>query len=245
MGTFINSINNLITLPTTFSQNRQNDFVKQSIQNSIIDTVNFSDQAQKLFDIGSIDNQFNGIFGLPNTLTPTQQDELKNIQNSLDTLLTTSNSNFQTLDFDKIYNTLLDTIISKQNLSQTDQDDIKKLSNELKNYMAQLSLSQLTGKQDDTLSQFTQGFSTIFPSQISDNQSQNFSTLSLQLNRLLFDGNNTQTSSLLDQFNTLYGLKTPSQDELNQAFNLFTQRNTLLSSLLNNTNFNTTYANLL
>ena len=245
MGTFINSINNIVKLPSTISQNRRVALISQSIQNGIIDTVNFSDQAKNLFDISSIDKQFDGIFGLPNELSPSQQQELQTIQKSLDTLFTTSNTNFQTLDFDKTYDDLVNNLLKDQEISPAEQTQLKDLSTELKNYMAELSLNQLTGSQGSTLSQLTQGFNAIFPAQISDEESQKFATLSLQLNRLFFTNEDSQTSSFLDQFNSLYGLNSPDKETLNQAVNLFSQRNTLLSSLLANTNFNTTYSNLL
>ncbi len=245
MGTFVNSINNIVKLPSTISQNRRAALISQSIQNGIIDTVNFSDQAKNLFDISSIDKQFDGIFGLPNELSPLQQQELQTIQKSLDTLSLTSNTNFQTLDFDKTYDDLVNNLLKDQKISPTERTQLKDLSTELKNYMAELSLNQLTGSQGSTLSQLTQGFNAIFPTQISDEESQKFATLSLQLNRLFFNNEDSQTSSFLDQFNSLYGLNSPDKEALNQAVNLFSQRNTLLSTLLANTNFNTTYSSLL
>jgi len=246
MSTITNSINNLVNIPSTMniSQSVQKELVKQSIQSSIIDTVNFSDEAKSLFQISEIDKLFDGIFGIPNELTSTQQDELDTLRLSLDKLSPNSSSTLQTLDFDKTYNHLVDSFLEQQINLDTKSDALATLSNELKSYLAERSLSQLTGE-TNPFTLFSQGFTILFDEKITEEESTQLSTVALQLNRLFFAGDDSQTASFLDTFNNLYGLNTPDENQLNQAIDLLAQRNSLLSSVLSNRDFNTTYAELL
>ncbi len=247
MSTITNNINNITNIPTlsNISQSAQNDLVSQSIKNSIIDTVNFSDEAVNLFQISEIDSLFDGIFGIPNELDDTQQKELDSLRLSLDTLFPSTSSNIQTLDFDKTYTNLVNTILQGNLATQEQSSGLEAMATELKSYLSELSLNQLSGDATNNFSLFSQGFDTIFDQKLTQEESNQLSSLSLQLNRLFFTSEDSQTSSFLDTFNSLYGLNNPDQNQLNQAIDLLAQRNTLLSSSLLNRDFDSTYTGLL
>jgi hypothetical protein len=80
--------------------------------------------------------------------------------------------------------------------------------------------------------------------QLTSSESQKLGTLSLQLKRLLFDnGDNNNLTSYLNLFNDLYGLNDPNEQELFDATNFVAERNSLLSSLILNRSFSSTYSN--
>jgi hypothetical protein len=236
MSTFTNSITNIANSGyiTSALNSKQISQISESIKNGAIDTVSFSDESKNLFQISQIDTMLDGIFGIPNNLSQTQKDELEKLRSSLDTIFPTSSSKLQQTNFDEIFKNL--------GLNEGNKEQLQKLSNELSTYLTQNSISQLFGSDNSTdLSMFSNAYSNILGEKITTNESDQLGSLSLQLNRLLFDSNDNSTSSYLDIFNDMLGLNNPSDDDLFNASSLVTSRNTLLSSVLLNRSFQSSY----
>jgi hypothetical protein len=235
MSSFTNSITNIVNsgyINTT--KPKQIEQIAEAIKSGAIDTVSFSDESKNLFEISQIDNMLNGIFGIPNDLDKTQQKELQNLRAGLDAIYPKNSSQLELINFDKIF----------QNLGVNDgnKDQVQNLTDELGSYLTERSVSQLFGNDtSNDLSFLSSGFSTILGEKLTTNESEQLGTLSTQLNRLLFNNDNNQVSSYLNLFNDFFGLNNPSQEELFNAGELLTQRNTLLSSTLLERDYQSTY----
>jgi len=229
MSTFTNSITNIVNngyVGNGYSK-REVAQISQSIKNSAIDHVNFSNESKSLFQISQIDTLLNGIFGLPNNLTQSQQNQLQSIRKGLDGLNLKNSSQLELIDFDKIYKNL--------GLQESDKEKVKGLTQELTNYLSQNSINNLFGNTNSNdFSFLSDGYSKIFSEKLTSDEVDSLGFLSTQLNRLLYNSNDNQTSSYLNVFNDLVGLNNPSQNDIFSANSLLTQRNTLLSSTLLN-----------
>lgn len=236
MVSFTNSINNIINSGylDSISSTKSASILSQALQTSAIDSVNFSQAAQNLLQISEIDTLFNGIFGLPNELTEDQQGTLESIRASLDTLFPNSSSTLSQINFEEIYANL--------GLDDTNKAQIQTLSDQLSTYLTELSIGQLFGTDSTAnLSLYSNGYNTILGEQLNDEESIQLGTLSLQLNRLLYNNTDNDVSSYLNIFNDFYGLTDPNEDDLLTAASLLTQRNTLLSSVLLERSYQNTY----
>ncbi len=233
---FTDSITNIVNsgyINQTSSQ-KQLSQIAESIKNGAIDTVSFSDESKNLFQISQIDTMLNGIFGIPNDLDANQLKELEDIRASLDILNPSNSSQLEIIDFEKVYKNL--------NLSDASKEQIENITNEFGDYLTQRSVSQLFGNENSlNLASFSDGFNTLLGEKLTPEETEKLGTLSVQLNRLLFNSEDNQVSSYLNIFNDLLGLNEPSEEELFSASSLLTQRNTLLSSSLINRSFQSTY----
>jgi hypothetical protein len=236
MSTFTNSITNIVNsgyINTNYTSKRISQ-IAESIKNGAIDTVTFSDESKNLFQISQIDNTLNGIFGMPNDLDSSQQKELESLRANLDTIYPTNSSQLQLVNFDELFQNL--------GLNEASKDQIESLTNELSQYLTQRSISELFGNAGGTdLSFFSEGYNKILGEKLTEDETSGLGTLSVQLNRLLFNSEDNQLSSYLNLFNDLYGLNDPSEEDLFNANSLLTQRNTLLSSALLNRTYQSTY----
>ena len=236
MSTFTNSITNIVNsgyVNTNYSP-KQISQIAESIKNGAIDTVTFSDESKNLFQISQIDTMLNGIFGLPSELDASQKKELESLRSSLDTLFPTNSSQLELTNFDEIFENL--------GINEGNKEQVQNLTNELSQYLTQRSISTLFGNSGGTdLSFFSEGYNTILGEKLTENETNELGTLSLQLNRLLFSSDDNQASSYLNLFNDLYGLNDPSSEDLFNANSLITQRNTLLSSTLLERSYQSTY----
>ncbi len=226
MSSFTNSITNIVNSGyinrTTSSQ--QAAALVQAIKSSAIDTINFSQESQNLFQISQIDTQLNGIFGLPNELTEEQQSILNSFRTSLDGFNPTSPSRLEVID--------LEEIMQELGITEADTEQVQQLTRELGNYLTEQAIGQLFSTSNNNFSFYSDGYSSVLGEKLIDVESIQLGNLSLQLNRLLFNSDNNETSSYLNLFNDLYGLNNPSEEDLFTASSLLTQRNTLLSSVL-------------
>jgi hypothetical protein len=239
MSGYTNSVTNIVNsgyVNTSYST-KQIEQISNSIKNSAIDNVSFSDEAKKLFQISEIDNMFNGIFGIPNNLTKEQQSQLDGLRAGLDTIYSNNSSQLQQIDFEEI--------IKNLGITEGSPQQLQNLTEELSNYLTERSVSQLFGNSDNTntLSFLSSGYNSILGEKLTEDETKSLNTLSLQLNRLLFQDDNNEISSYLNTFNDLYGLKSPNENELFDASTLLTQRNSLLSSLLYDRSYQSTYTN--
>jgi hypothetical protein len=239
MSGYTNSVTNIVNsgyVNTSYST-KQIEQISNSIKNSAIDNVSFSDEAKKLFQISEIDNMFNGIFGIPNNLTKEQQSQLDGLRAGLDTIYSNNSSQLQQIDFEEI--------IKNLGITEGSPQQLQNLTDELSNYLTERSISQLFGNSDNTntLSFLSSGYNDILGEKLTEDETKSLNTLSLQLNRLLFQDDNNEISSYLNTFNDLYGLKSPNENELFDASTLLTQRNSLLSSLLYDRSYQSTYTN--
>ena len=236
MSIFTNSITNIVNsgyINQTSSQ-KQLSQIAESIKNGAIDTVSFSDESKNLFQISQIDTMLNGIFGIPNDLDANQLKELQNIRASLDVLNPNNSSQLEIIDFEKVYKNL--------GLNDANKKQIESITNEFGNYLTQRSVSQLFGNENSlNLASFSDGFNTLLGEKLTSGETEKLGTLSIQLNRLLFNSKDNQVSSYLNIFNDLLGLNNPNEEEIFNASSLLTQRNTLLSSSLINKSYQSTY----
>ena len=236
MSNFTNSITNIVNsgyINTNYTQ-KQIDQISQSIKDSAIDTVSFSNESKNLFQISQIDTLLNGIFGIPNDLDKNQQNQLKSLRTGLDAIYPNNSSQLEVINFDKIYQNL--------GINEENKGQIQNLTNELGSYLTQRSISQLFGNDSNNdFSFFSNGYNTILGEKLTTDETKQLGSLSVQLNRLLFNNNDNQVSSYLNLFNDLYGLNNPSQQELFNASSLLTQRSTLLSSALLDRSYQSTY----
>jgi len=237
MSSFTNSITSIVNsgyVNTNYTQ-KQISQISESIRNGAIDTVSFSNESKNLFKISQIDNMLNGIFGIPNDLDTDQLKELESIRAGLDTIYPNNSSQLEQINFNQIYQNL--------GVSGGSKEQIQNLTNELSQYLTQRSISELFGNQENDLSFFTSGYNTILGEKLTEDETNQLGSLSLQLNRLLFNSHDNEISSYLNTFNELYGLNNPSKEELFNASSLLTQRNTLLSSALIDRSYQSTYTN--
>ncbi len=237
MSTFTNSVTNIVNsgyVNTNYTQ-KQITQIAESIKNGAIDTVTFSDESKNLFQISQIDSMLNGIFGIPNDLDTEHLKELESLRVGLDTIYPNNSSQLEQINFDEIFQSL--------GVSAGSKEQIQNLTNELSQYLTQRSISELFGKKENDLSFFTSGYNTILGEKLTEEDTNQLGSLSLQLNRLLFNSNDNEISSYLNTFNDLYGLNNPSEEELFNASSLLTQRNTLLSSTLLDRSYQSTYTN--
>ncbi|HIP58829.1 MAG TPA: hypothetical protein EYH01_00200 [Campylobacterales bacterium] len=236
MSTFTNSITNIVNsgyINTNYTS-KQISQIAESIKNGAIDTVTFSDESKSLFQISQIDSTLNGIFGVPNDLDSKQQKELESLRANLDTIYPTNSSQLQLINFDEIFQNL--------GVSEGSKEQIQSLTNELSQYLTQRSIIELFGDSGETnLSFFSEGYNKILGEKLTESETNGLGTLSIQLNRLLFNSDDNQLSSYLNLFNDLYGLNSPSDEELFSANSLLTQRNTLLSTALIERSYQSSY----
>jgi len=237
MSTFTNSITNIVNSGYTNNYtSKQASQLAEIINSGAIDSVNFSEESKNLFQISEIDGMLDGIFGIPNDLTTEQQNQLEEVRKSLDGIYANNSSQLEIINFDKLFQNL--------DIGDANEEQIKELTNELNKYLAENSISQLFGNtSDNTLSFLSSGYSSILGEKLTTEESQKLGTLSLQLNRLFFSDDNDQVSSYLNLFNDLYGLNTPNEQELYDASTLITERNSLLSSIVLNRSYQSTYTN--
>ena len=227
MSTFTSSITNILNsgyiTPLTSSQNKSS--IVEAIKSGTIDSVNFSKESQNLLSIANIDTMLDGIFGLPSTLSDVQKTELEGLRTSLDGLFPTTSSQLQSLN--------IDTIIKNLGLSRDDSQEIKSLTDEITQYITQMSITNLFGDSSSTdFRPYSSGFSQIFSQNLTTEETNSLGKLSIQLNRLIFPNNNSDITSYLNTYNELYNLNNPTDQQLQDATSLLTQRNTLLSSIL-------------
>lgn len=237
MVSFTNSINNIINSGylNNISSTKTASILSQALQTSAIDSVNFSQAAQNLLQISEIDSLLSGIFGFPNDLSEDQQSTLDTMRASLDTLFPNSSSTLSQINFDEIYANL--------GLDSTNQEQIQTLTDQLSSYLTELSIGQLFGTDSTTnLSLYSNGYNSILGEQLTDEESIQLGTLSTQLNRLLYNNTENDVSNYLNIFNDFYGLNNPNEDDLLTAASLLTQRNTLLSSVLLERSYQSTYS---
>jgi hypothetical protein len=237
MSTYTNSITNIVNSGYTNNYtSKQASQLNEIIKSSTLDSVYFSNESKNLFQISQIDTILDSIFGIPKNLTTDQQIQLDELRKGLDGIYSNNSSQLEIIDFDKIFKNL---DINDENTQQ-----IKELTNELNKYLVENSISQLFGNSSsNTLSFLSNGYNTILGEKLTTEESQKLGTLSLQLNRLFFSDDNNQLSSYLNLFNNVYGLNTPNEQELFDAKTLITQRNSLLSSVLLNRSYQSTYTN--
>ncbi len=227
MSTFTNSITNIVNsgYVNPLTSSRQTSALVEAIKNSAIDPVTFSQESQNLFQISQIDTMLNGIFGLPNELNEEQKNLLETLRAGLDGFYPTGASQLEVTDINEILQNL--------GITEGSQKQIEGLTNELSSYLAESAIGQLFGTENSSnFSFYSNGYSSILGEKLTDDESIQLGNLSLQLNRLLYSSDDNQVSSYLNLFNDLYGLGTPSEEDLFTANALVTQRNTLLSSAL-------------
>ncbi len=235
MSVFTNSVTNIVN--SGYISNlkpKQISQIASVIRNGAIDTVSFSDESKNLFQISQIDSLLDGIFGVPNTLSDTQKTELNDLRSNLNIIFPNNSTKIELTNFDEIFDDL--------GITQANREQVQNLSNQLSSYLTQQAVGNLFGSDSSTnFSIFSSAYNTLLGEKITDNESSQLGNLSLQLNRLLFNSKDSQTSSYLNIFNDLLGLNNPSEDELFNASSLVTSRSTLLSSVLLNRSAQSSY----
>jgi hypothetical protein len=234
MSTYTNSITNIVNSGYTGNYtSKQASQLTEILKTGMVDSVYFSDESKNLFQISQIDTMLDEIFGIPKDLTKEQKVQLDTLRKGLDAIYPNNYSFLEQIDFDKIFNNL--------NIKNENKDQIKNLTNELNLYLTEQSINKLFGNNENNLSFFSNSYSTILGEKLTNDETNQLGTLSLQLNRLLFSNDDNQLSSYLDVFNNLYGLNNPNKKDLFNATTLLTQRNTLLSSTLINRSYPSNY----
>ncbi len=240
MADFISQIQNIANVyaPATVNNRQSIEQIATLISHGTVDTVNFSDDGKNLFQISQINSQFDDIFGLPNTLTSQQNEKLEKLGAVAENLFSNGSLQARSIDYDAILNNIT-KLYEGKTLSKNEQDKLVTLGAELQSYVQNLSITQLFSTSSVSAT------NTLFNTQLSDSEKSDLGKIAQQLNRVLFTSTDSEGSSFLDSLNSLYGLNTPSSQEEDNIFSLFTQRNSLLSSVLLNRNLASNYGDLL
>jgi len=240
MADFISQIQNIANVyaPSAINNSRKIAQIATLISHGTVDTVNFSNESKNLFEIAQINGRFDDILGLPNDLTASQNSQLKKLGGLAQNLFSNGSLQPSAIDYDAIMKNIT-KLYAQKNLSEEDRAKLATLSGELQSYVQNLSISQLFSTSQ------TPATNTLFNAQLSNSEKSDLGKIAQQLNRVLFTSTDSEGSSFLDSLNSLYGLNSPSIQEQNDIFSLFTQRNTLLSSVLLNRNLASNYGDLL
>ncbi len=240
MADFISQIQNIANVyaPSAINNSRKIAQIATLISHGTVDTVNFSNESKNLFEIAQINGRFDDILGLPNDLTASQNSQLKKLGGLAQNLFSHGSLQPSAIDYDAIMKNIT-KIYEGKSLSKDEKEKLLTLSGELQSYVQNLSISQLFSTSQ------TPATNTLFNAQLSDSEKSDLGKIAQQLNRVLFTSTDSEGSSFLDSLNSLYGLNSPSIQEQNDIFSLFTQRNTLLSSVLLNRNLASNYGDLL
>ena len=151
-----------------------------------------------------------------------------------------SNGSLQasSINYDAILENITKLYEGKELDSKT-EEKLVTLTGELQSYVQNLSIAQLFSPSS------TSTTNTLFNEKLTDDEKSDLGKMAQQLNRVLFSSTDNEGSSFLDSLNSLYGLNTPSSEENNDIFSLFSQKNSLLSSVLLNRNLASNYGDLL
>jgi len=209
------------------------------IKNGTIDSVNFSDESKNLFQISEINGRFDDLLGVPSTLTTSQQSQLEKLGSIAENLFSSGSLKPASTDFEAILENFTKLYEGKKLDVQT-EEKLVKLTGELQSYVQNLSISQLYSSSASVSST-----NTLFNERLTDSEKGDLGKIAQQLNRVLFTPTDNEGSSFLDSLNSLYGLNTPSSEESDDIFSLFSQRNSLLTSVLLNRNLASNYGDLL
>ncbi len=240
MADFISQIQNIANVyaPSSVNNARKIEQIATLVSHGTIDTVNFSDEGKNLFDIAQINGRFDDLLGVPNDLTDSQNSQLEKLGQVAQNLFSGGSLQASSIDYDAIMKNIT-KIYEGKSLSQDEKEKLLTLSGELQSYVQNLSITQLFSPSS------TPATNTLFNAQLNDSEKSDLGKIAQQLNRVLFTSTDSKGSSFLDSLNSLYGLNTPSSEEKNDIFSLFSQRNTLLSSVLLNRNLSSNYGDLL
>ena len=217
---------------------KQTQQIATIIKNGTIDSVNFSDESQNLFQIAQINSTFDDLLGVPSNLTSQQQTELEKLGAIAENLFSNGSLQSTSIDYDAILENITKLYEGKE-LDAKTEEKLLSLTGELQSYVQNLSITQLFSPSS------VSSTNTLFNEKLTDDEKSDVGKISQQLNRVLFTSTDEEGSSFLDSLNSLYGLNTPSSEEENDIFSLFSQRNSLLSSVLLNRNLASNYGDLL
>ncbi len=235
--TSIQNISNVYGVAPVYTP-KQTQQIATIIKHGTIDSVNFSDESQNLFQISQINSTFDDFLGVPSNLTSAQQTELEKLGSLAENLFTNGSLERTSTDYDAILENILKLYEGKELDTQT-EEKLVTLSGELQSYVQNLSITQLFSPSSASST------NTFFNKRLTDDEKSDLGKISQQLNRVLFTSSDEEGSSFLDSLNSLYGLNTPSSEEENDIFSLFSQRNSLLTSVLLNRNLASNYGDLL
>jgi len=240
MADFTSSIQNIANVygVAPLYTPKQTQQIATIIKNGTIDSVNFSDASQNLFQISQINSTFDELLGLPSTLTPSQQTQLDTLGSIAENLFSNGSITRRSTDYDAILENI-NTLYKEKPLDSQTKEQLVTLTGELQSYIQNLSITQLFSPSA------VPATNTFFNEKLTDDEKNDLGKIAQQLNRVLFTTTNDEGSSFLDSLNALYGLNTPSSKESNDIFSLFSQRNSLLSSVLLNRNLASSYGDLL
>lgn len=235
--TSIQNISNVYGVAPVYTP-KQTQQIATIIKNGTIDSVNFSDESQNLFQIAQINGRFDDLLGVPSTLTTTQQSELEKLGSIAQNLFSNGSLKPASTDYEAILENITKLYEGKE-LDTKTQEELVTLTGELQSYVQNLSITQLFS------SSSVSSTNTLFNERLTDDEKSDLGKISQQLNRVLFTSTDNEGSSFLDSLNSLYGLNTPSSEENDDIFSLFSQRNSLLTSVLLNRNLASNYGDLL
>jgi hypothetical protein len=247
MSDFTTSVQNIakVYASTPVQTRQQTQQVATLIQNGTYDSVNFSNESQNLFQIAQIDSTFDELFSVPNALSADQQPQLEKLGTMAQNLFLGGSLELASTDYDGILANI-QKIYEGKEMTKKEQDELVNLTAQLQSYIQNLSITQLFSSENSgffTTSNTTTN--TFFNEKLTESEKADLGKISQQLNRLLFTANDESGSSFLDSLNSIYGLNSPSQEENDDIFSLFSQRNSLLSSVLLNRNLTSNYGDLL
>ncbi len=204
----------------------------EAVRLGAIDTIGFSQNAKNLFAIDQTDRFFDTAFGLPADLNDAQQAQLREIQRQMQLFFGTDSQNLSSF-----VDTLRSGVEDYLQTNGTRPDSA--LQDALNGYIVSKSFSQLLGKDtsfpksNDIFMTLGEGnLSTLITAKIRPEELENLGKLSTQLNRLFFQSSDRTFNDLLDGYNDLYGLQSPSDTVLAEAKSRFLYRNSLFADLL-------------
>lgn len=239
MADFISQIQNIANVyaPTGVSNSQRAAQIATIISHGTVDTVNFSQEGKNLFQISQINSQFDDIYGLPNSLTEDQNESLQKLGAVANNLFAGGSLERRSIDYDSIIENI-NKLYEGETLSKDDEDKLVSLTAQLQSYVQNLAITQLFSNSSTTAT------NTLFNERLSDSEKGDLGKIAQQLNRVLFTSTDNEGGSFLDSLNSLYGLNTPNVEQEDDIFALFSQRNTLLSSVLLNRNLASNYGDI-
>ena len=235
--TSIQNISNVYGVAPVYSP-RQIQQISTLVKNGTIDSVNFSDASKNLFQIAQIGGRFDELLGVPSSLSEGQQSTLDKLGAVAENLFSSGSLKPTSTDYDAILENITKLYDGKALDSKT-KEELASLTGELQSYIQNLSITQLFSTAP------VASTNTFFNERLSDSEKSDLGKIAQQLNRVLFTSTDSEGSSFLDSLNSLYGLNTTSSEENDDISSLFSQRNSLLTSVLLNRNLASNYGDLL
>ncbi len=237
MADLISSISALTqTLPTSATTNLK-PVIAEVIKNSIVDSVNFSQNSRNLYQISQIDNQINSILGVDNPKDSISTKDLKDLALRANELFNNGSLTLNSANFSEIVD-----IVRKLHNSDDPKttDKIATLTNTLYSFTQLQALNSLSVTPSDSIFS-SNSINSLLQTTLFPDQLEKLGDIAPSLSQVLFSGSNRDGESFLERLGSIYGLNSLDDEGKKRAITLLNSRNSLLSSIVINSDIFSTY----